>query len=122
MSIFITGATGYIGSYVVAQLLNQHNSKLNLLVRAESLSQAHQRLWRSLQLHLNWQQFQSLIPLRCSIYLGDLTKSNLGLHQSSYKKLITSTQSIIHCAASLNRKSSKSCFNVNLIKCVLNGF
>ena len=31
-----------------------------------------------------------------------------------YDRLVHTTDSVIHCAASLNRKSEKSCLNVNL--------
>ena len=51
MSIFITGATGYLGSYVVTGLLRNHKDRLALLVRAQHPLQARERLWRSLQLH-----------------------------------------------------------------------
>ena len=34
MAIFLTGATGYIGSYLAAGLLEGHGESLNLLVRA----------------------------------------------------------------------------------------
>jgi thioester reductase-like protein len=36
MAIFVTGSTGYLGSYVVAGLFTEHRDKLNLLVRAKS--------------------------------------------------------------------------------------
>ena len=45
---------------------------------------------------------------------GDLTDKNFGLDDARYQKLVHSIDSIIHCAASLNRKSNKACFNVNL--------
>jgi thioester reductase-like protein len=44
MGIFLTGATGYIGSYLAAALLEQHGDELNLLVRASSLFSARTRL------------------------------------------------------------------------------
>jgi thioester reductase-like protein len=114
MATFITGSTGYIGSYITAQLLTDHHDNLNLLIRTKTTELAYQRLWQSLQLHLNWDQFQELIYSRCSIFLGDITEKKLGLEDFPYNKLLTSTESIIHCAASLNRKSAKACFNVNL--------
>src|SRR5262249_38393878 len=36
------------------------------------------------------------------------------LNDDEYRNLIVATDSIIHCAASLNRKSEKQCLNVNL--------
>src|SRR6202034_4400459 len=40
--------------------------------------------------------------------------TRFGLADDDYTRLVQSTDSIIHCAASLNRKSEKSCLNVNL--------
>jgi len=33
MPIFVTGSTGYLGSYLVAGLMREHGDSLNLLVR-----------------------------------------------------------------------------------------
>src|SRR5205807_7601344 len=37
-----------------------------------------------------------------------------GLADDDYGRLVQTTDSVIHCAASLNRKSEKACLNVNL--------
>jgi thioester reductase-like protein len=57
MAIFLTGGTGYIGSYLAAGLLEQHGESLNLLVRAEDAQEAQRRLWHSLQLHFDFPRF-----------------------------------------------------------------
>ena len=90
MATFVTGSTGYLGSYLVAGILREHRDMLNLLVRAKS-EQARVRK-----------------------FLGDLTNQRFGLPDDSYHDLVDSTESIIHCAASLNRKSERQCLNVNL--------
>ena len=114
MAIFLTGATGYIGSYLAAGLLERHAEPLNLLVRAASQSEAERRLWQSLQLHLDFPAFQQHLSARIRIFRGDLTESRFGLDAAEYAALAGSTDSVLHCAASLNRKSEKSCLNVNL--------
>jgi thioester reductase-like protein len=115
MAIFLTGATGYIGSYVAAGLLERHpHARLALLVRAKNPAEAEERLWKSMQLHLGFERFIELVRGRCDLYLGDLTLPGLGLDAESRDKLVRSMDSVLHVAASLNRKSSKACFNVNL--------
>jgi thioester reductase-like protein len=114
MTIFLTGATGYIGSYVANGLLREHGQKLGLLVRAKNKDEGAKRLWQSLQMHMDFATFYEQLNDRIEIYLGDLTDKNFGLDDATYKKLAHDTTSIIHCAASLNRKSNKACFNVNL--------
>lgn len=114
MTIFLTGATGYLGAYVAHRLLNEHGERLALLVRAKSPDEARKRLWKSLQMHMDFATFQQQIHDKVELYLGDLTTPKLGLSDADYKKLAHSMTSVIHCAASLNRKSNKVCFNVNL--------
>ncbi len=114
MAIFLTGSTGYIGAHIAANLLTEHGASLNLLVRARDAREAEERLWRGLQLHLEFPGFYEYLQTRIRIFRGDLTTERFGLSTDDYDRLVHTTDSIIHCAASLNRKSEKSCLNVNL--------
>jgi thioester reductase-like protein len=114
VAIFLTGSTGYIGAHVAANLLQGHEAALNVLVRARDPHEAEVRLWRSLQLHMDFPTFYEYLQTRIRIFRGDLTTPQFGLAQDDYERLIHMTDSVIHCAASLNRKSEKSCLNVNL--------
>jgi thioester reductase-like protein len=114
MAIFLTGSTGYLGSYLAAGLFTGHRDSLNLLVRAKSEQEARERLWQSLQLHLEFDEFNAYLSTRAQIFRGDLTSERFGLSEQDYRRLVENTDSLIHCAASLNRKSEKQCLNVNL--------
>ena len=114
MAIFVTGTTGYLGSYVAAGLFTGHRDTLNLLVRAKSDKEARERLWTSLQLHFGFREFCEYLGSRVRIFRGDLTSERFGLSDDEYHALVDTTDSIIHCAASLNRKSERQCLNVNL--------
>ncbi len=114
MRIFLTGATGYLGSYLTTLLLREHDAQLALLVRAENAQAGERRLWKSLQLHMDFDEFIDRVRTQVRIIPGDLTSRRFGLSRDAYRSLVEETESIIHCAASLNRKSAKACFNVNL--------
>ena len=114
MAIFLTGSTGYLGSYLAAGLFTGHRDCLNVLVRAKTEQEARERLWQSLQLHLEFPEFLAYLNDRVRIFRGDLTGERFGLSDDEYRALVDSTDSILHCAASLNRKSEKQCLNVNL--------
>jgi thioester reductase-like protein len=114
MAIFLTGATGYIGAHIAAGLLEGHDDRLNLLVRAKDSHEAEVRLWRALQLHMDFSRFSGFLASRIRIFRGDLTDSHFGLNADEYRGLVGASDSVIHCAASLNRRSEKSCLNVNL--------
>lgn len=112
--LFLTGATGYIGSYLVDELRRTSDERLLLLVRAADIPSAEQRLWKSLQLHMDFDTFLPFVRERVEIVLGDLTAPDLGFDETTWQRVVEQTTSVLHCAASLNRKSSKACFNVNL--------
>ena len=114
MAIFLTGGTGYIGAHVAANLLEQHDATLNLLVRGRDPRDAELRLWQAMQLHMPFPQFYEYLQTKIRIFRGDLTSAQFGLAPDDYDRLVHTTDSVIHCAASLNRKSEKSCLNVNL--------
>ena len=114
MAIFLTGSTGYLGSYVTARLLQGHRDRLCLLVRARDPREAEQRLWKSLQLHLPFAQFAEYLRTRVELYLGDITLPRLGLSARDYERLLAATDSVLHIAASLNRRSERLCTNVNM--------
>jgi thioester reductase-like protein len=114
MADFITGSTGYLGAHVAANLLEGHTDSLNLLVRAKGHHEAEVRMWHALQLHMDFPRFHGHLQSRINIFRGDLTDRRFGLAEDDYRRLVQTTDSVIHCAASLNRKSEKSCLNVNL--------
>ena len=114
MAIFLTGATGYLGAHVASLLLEGHTDRLNLLVRAKGKEDGERRLWQAMQLHVSWPRFLELVRGRVRVFCGDLTSRHFGLSPEEYRALVETTDSVIHCAASLNRKSEKTCLNVNL--------
>ncbi|MCG3171927.1 MAG: hypothetical protein GMKNLPBB_00068 [Myxococcota bacterium] len=114
MNVFLTGATGYIGSYIAHGLWKTGAERLTLLVRAKSREEAARRLWGSMQLHMPFEEFHEFLNTRTDILRGDLTDRDFGAPAEDVKAAARRITSVIHCAASLNRKSNKACFNVNL--------
>lgn len=113
MTTFLTGATGYLGSYATADLLRQ-GERLLLLVRARSATEAEERLWSALQLHFGAAEFREHLRSRVEIVRGDLTERRFGLDGGAFEALASRTDAVLHCAASLNRRSERACTSVNL--------
>jgi thioester reductase-like protein len=115
-SIFVTGATGYLGGYVVTELLTRTDVRLSLLVRGRSREEAIEKLWRGLQLHLDARAFWEAVDGRFDVVLGDLTseRPHFGIDDATHARLCAEVDSVLHIAASLNRKSEKACLNTNL--------
>ena len=94
-------------------ILDDTDETLLLLVRATDLEEAKRKLWKSLQFHMDFQEFMDRLP-RLNFLLGDITKDGFGLSDEETRQVMDECDGILHIAASLNRKSAKSCFNVNL--------
>ena len=113
MAVFLTGGNGFLGSYVVNDLLTSHREKLYLLIRADGEEAAREKLWKGMQLHMTPERFWRLLG-RIEFIYGDLHAPKLGIDPKVYRKLTRRVDSVLHIAASLNRKSSKACLNTNL--------
>ena len=114
MSLFITGGTGFLGSYVVTELLeNPSAERLFLLTRARGTDDAVDKLWKALQLHMSPERFFAALE-RIVFVPGDLHAPMLGLSDDARRQIGEECDSVLHIAASLNRKSDKACFNANL--------
>lgn len=111
MSILLTGGTGYIGGYVLARLLEAGREPVLVLARKAS----KEGLWRALQLHMDGARFHAALrDGRVRGVEGDLTAPGFGLAAEALAALAKEVTSIVHVAASLNRKSEKACLNTNL--------
>ena len=113
MAIFITGASGYLGSYATEWLLRNTDHDLALLVRAPDYDAGVERMWRSLQLHMEADEFHRHLDRVCFI-TGDLSEPGLGISAADYDWLISNAESVLHIAASLNLRSERACVNHNL--------
>jgi nucleoside-diphosphate-sugar epimerase len=113
MAIFMTGATGYIGSYATEWFLRNTDHELALLVRAGDYDAGVERLWHSLQLHMEADEFHRHLDRICFIG-GDLTEPGLGISEADCDWLISNAESVLHNAAALNFRSERACTNHNL--------
>ncbi len=97
--IFITGATGFIGTYIIKELIRTTDHTIAALVRARNSKQAEARLYRE------WWEHQGLCTAldnkRIHTVCGDITLKNLGLPNKEYQNLGSSISYIIHAAADI---------------------
>jgi amino acid adenylation domain-containing protein/thioester reductase-like protein len=100
-SIFLTGVTGFLGAYLLNDLYKLTSTKIYCLVRAKDMSEAKQRLKKTIEKY----QLDNELPNdadRVNIILGDLSKQNLGIEQSLFDKLATEIDDIYHCGANVH--------------------
>jgi pyochelin synthetase len=98
--IFLTGATGYLGTFLLHELLHQTQTKIYCLVRADTIAAGKARLQQAaLAFDLRWDEAlgDRIIPI-----LGDLSQPLLGLTQPEFEALATRIDCIYHSGAQVN--------------------
>ncbi|MCP4706867.1 MAG: SDR family oxidoreductase [candidate division Zixibacteria bacterium] len=104
--IFLTGATGNLGSKLVLQVLEEKpNTQIIALVRGKNQFDAESRL-KNLLLRLSPNSNFSDIGERLEVINGDITKRQLGLPYSQYINLGKKVTHIIHSAAATKFSST----------------
>ncbi len=93
--IFLTGATGLIGSYLL-KLLLEKGHKVFCLARSKNEKSAEERVIEILNF---WSKDISFDPKNLKILEGDITKKNLGLNKKLLNLLKKEVDQIFHCAA-----------------------
>ncbi len=98
-NVFLTGGTGFLGAFLIHELLQQTHADIYCLVRAANSQEGQQKLKRNLQSYGLWNQEYSsrIIPI-----LGDLSKPLLGISRQGFEMLAMNIDSIYHSAAVLN--------------------
>ncbi|QLE41851.1 amino acid adenylation domain-containing protein [Nostoc sp. C052] len=98
-AIFLTGATGFVGAFLLAELLEQTQADIYCLVRAADFTAGKQRLQETLKAYLVWEEsFNSrIIPV-----LGDLSQPLLGLSEEQFHLMALKIDSIYHNGALVN--------------------
>jgi amino acid adenylation domain-containing protein/thioester reductase-like protein len=97
-AVLLTGATGYLGIYILKELLMQSSADVYCIVRADDIDHAYARLqdafgWYFPTEHLA--RFGSRIRLLC----GDVSVDRLGLQPPDYESLASTVEAVYHCAA-----------------------
>ena len=94
----LTGATGYLGSYLLRELLQETTMQIYCLIRAESLREAEKKLENSLIKFGTFDYEKG----RVQIVLGDLGCRNLGMEEKEYENLAEKVDCIYHNGAKVH--------------------
>lgn len=97
--ILLTGATGFVGAFLLAELVRQTQADVHCLVRASGKAEAQQRLQANLERYHLWDPQQAG---RIRAMAGDLEQPGFGLPSSDYEALAGRVEQIFHSAAQIN--------------------
>jgi len=97
--VFVTGATGYLGAFILEQLLRTSGVDCFCLVRAASREQGFERIREAMKGYHIW---DDSFAARIHPVLGDIAKPELGVAQQEFADLARDVDVIYHCAALVN--------------------
>ena len=98
-SILVTGATGFLGTFVIQELLDKTNAVIYCLVRAASIEEGFARLERGFKRY-GLEGFAK--KHRLQVLIGELSQPHFGLTEQLYMDLAQEIYAIYHCGAKLN--------------------
>ena len=97
--VLLTGATGYIGAFLLEQLARKTGAVIHCLVRGESQAAAAEKLEAALREFGIWTEE---LWLRVRVVAGDLGKPDLGLAADVLSELADTIDAIYHSGALVN--------------------
>lgn len=101
--IFLTGATGFLGSQLLFDLVKSEANNVYCLIRASNEQTAKLKLKKILEHYKIGLDIEFLLKERRIVLIpGDLDKSNFGLNDLEYNKLSEEIGLVIHCGAHVN--------------------
>ncbi|KAK3329989.1 hypothetical protein B0H66DRAFT_508823 [Apodospora peruviana] len=102
LTVFLTGATGFLGSFLVNDVLDRTARNVRLIAHVRGVKESSaglERLRRSLQGYGLWKDEWSS---RLSTVVGDLSQPQLGINDANWQKLAQEVDVVIHNGATVH--------------------
>ena len=97
--ILLTGATGFLGAFLLAELLRTTTATVHCLVRGADRADARRRL----EANLMWYRLRGDVDMdRLEIVVGDLGQARLGLSEDHFNALAREVDVVHHAGATVN--------------------
>ncbi|KAL3425272.1 L-aminoadipate-semialdehyde dehydrogenase [Phlyctema vagabunda] len=101
-TVFLTGATGFLGAYIIKDVLERTSHQVKLIAHVRGVKDpkaALDRLQQSLQGYGLWHEEWST---RLSCVVGDLSKPQLGINPETWQTLAQEVDAVIHNGATVH--------------------
>jgi thioester reductase-like protein len=101
--ILLTGATGFLGPFLLSGLLRQTSYTVHALVRATDAAHGLDRIIASLRRAYLWSPaLEAELRARVRVICGDLAEPHLGIGEAAFQRLAENVDAIVHNGALVN--------------------
>ena len=97
--IFVTGGTGYLGAFIVRELMRRTDARVRCLVRGKTSDEAFGRLRQVL---VDYGLWEDRFEARLAVETGDLSRPCLGLTVERFDALAKEVDAVYHSGALVN--------------------
>ncbi|WP_244951811.1 thioester reductase domain-containing protein [Streptomyces spinoverrucosus] len=95
-AVLLTGATGFLGAFLLRDLVRRTRARVYCLVRAEDEAGA----WERLRANLRWYGLHDEVDTaRLTVLVGDLSEPCLGLGEAEFDRLARTVDAVYHAGA-----------------------
>lgn len=104
-TVFLTGGTGFLGAYTIAEILKTTRAEIYCLVRPKRGEDGKKRIEQQMRYYEVWvgdEAWQSAWENRLHVVEGDVTLPRLGMKDAVYETLAQKVDAIFHGAAHVN--------------------
>ncbi|PFJ19175.1 non-ribosomal peptide synthetase [Bacillus cereus] len=108
-TVFLTGATGYLGAHILERLLQLPSTTIYCLVRKNEDQVIGAKLKERMRFYFGKEILQKLEG-RVELIEGDLSLINLGLDSKKVNYLKSNVESIIHCGGEVRHYGEREHF------------
>lgn len=113
-NVLLLGATGYLGIYVLYQLLINTDYNIHILVRGNTVEEARRRVVQKFSDYFSNETYETKKE-RIFVHNGDLTAEYFGMDPKSYFRLAGNIDCIINSAANVKHYGQyKEFYNINV--------
>ncbi|MFF9062379.1 type I polyketide synthase [Streptomyces sp. NPDC014882] len=97
--VFLTGATGFLGAFLLRDLARATRGTLHCLVRADDAADGLRRLRENLEYYRVWDEVD---PARIEVVVGDLAEPRFGLGEEEFDALARTVDVVYHGGAQVH--------------------
>ncbi|WP_245583620.1 non-ribosomal peptide synthetase [Paenibacillus assamensis] len=111
-NVLVTGSTGYLGSYLLRDIIERTDAQVTVIVRGKCTEHARERLYAKLNYYFG-SAWVRCFKERIYVINGNLSMPQFGMDDANYYQLAADVDCIVHAAANVKHYGPYEAFERN---------